>query len=218
MRRLRILDLFCCEGGAAVGYSRAGFDVIGVDITPQHRYPFPLIAADALQPPVRLNDFDAIHASPPCQHYSTATNATGDPNEWPDLIEPVRAMLHDTGLPYVIENVTGAPLRPDVTLCGSMFGARYRRHRIFELGRFTIWGAPQCRHADQRRQGPIVDVTGNAGGPNQTPRPGFPIKYHNADHARQVMGMPWASRHGCVEAIPPAYTEFIGEQLLQAIR
>jgi len=216
--RPRLLDLFCCEGGAAMGYQRAGFDVVGVDITPQRRYPFPMIVADALRPPVRLEDFDAIHASPPCQRYSTATNATGDPDDWPDLVEPVRQMLEDSGRPYVIENVAGAPLRPDLTLCGSMFGARYRRHRVFELGRWTIWGAPTCRHADQRRGGPIVDVTGNAGGPNQTPRPGFPIKYHDADHARHVMGMPWASRHGCVEAIPPAYTAFIGAQLLEALR
>jgi len=212
-RRPLLLDLFCCEGGAAMGYHRAGFDVIGVDIVPRPAYPFAFVQADALAPPFRLDLFDAIHASPPCQHYSTATQATGDQSEHPDLYEPTKAMLEASGVPYVIENVEGSPLRPDVTLCGSMFGLQVRRHRVFELGGWFTFGQP-CRH---RGQGRTVDVTGNAGGPRQTDRPGFPIKYRNADHAREVMEMPWATGYGCTQAIPPAYTELLGGELYHAI-
>src|SRR5690606_19307640 len=137
-----------------------------------------------------------------------------NPEDWPDLIGPTRTELDRIGLPYVIENVEGAPLRPDLKLCGSMFDMQVRRHRVFELGGWTAWGAPHCRHAVQRRRGPIVDVTGHAGGRNQTPRAGFPIKYYDAEHGRELMGMPWASTHGLVEAVPPVYTEWIGTELL----
>ena len=203
-----------------MGYSRAGFDVVGVDIDPQPRYPFTFVHRDALSfdpAHVRAN-YHAVHASPPCQRYSTATGATGNPDDWPDLVDHTRQLLETIGLPYVIENVEGAPLRRDVLLCGSMFGARYRRHRVFELGGWTMFGAPTCRHAEQRRGGPTVDITGNAGGRNQTPRPGFPIKYYDADHARELMGMPWASGHGCVEAVPPVYTELLGAALLEHVQ
>jgi len=197
-----------------MGYHRAGFDIIGVDIEPQPLYPFPMIVADMLNPPVRLKDFDLVHASPPCQRFSTATQATGTPTDHPDLIAPVRTMLKDAGVPYVIENVEGAPLRPDLVLCGSMFGMQIRRHRVFELGGWMIWGAPSCRHNGQGR---LVDVTGHAGGRGQTLRDGFPIKWCDVDHARDVMGMPWSDGRGCTEAVPPAYTEFIGRQLLEQL-
>ncbi len=216
MSRPLLLDLFCCEGGAAMGYHRAGFDVIGVDINPQPRYPFPVVQADALAPPFDLARFDAIHASPPCQAYSQNTQTTpGAQDRHPDLVGPTRAMLERLGVRYVIENVEGAPLRRDVLLCGSMFGLRTRRHRVFELGGWMMLSTHVCGH---KRQGRTVDVTGNAGGHGQTDRPGFPVKYRDADHARAVMQMPWATGRGCTQAIPPAYTEHIGRQLLEAIR
>ena len=132
----RILDLFCGAGGCSVGYERAGFDVVGVDIAPQPNYPFGFVQADALAAleVVPLTTVDAIHASPPCQAFSLATLYHGRENaeKYPDLIEPVRKLLLDTGLPFVIENVPGAPIRHDVLLCGEMFGLRVHRHRYFE--------------------------------------------------------------------------------------
>ena len=131
----RLLDLFCCAGGAAKGYNQAGFDIVGVDITPQPNYPFPFVQADALQlDPKFLLSFDAVHASPPCQSYSVLAKRTGNGSSWPRLIEPVREMLVQSGLPYVIENVVGAPLLNPIQLCGTMFpGLRVLRHRLFEV-------------------------------------------------------------------------------------
>lgn len=133
-RKPKLLDLFCCAGGAGVGYSRAGFEVIGVDITPQPRYPLPFIQTDALKlDPKFIALFDAIHASPPCQSYSDLAKRNGNADEWPRLIEPVREMIIRSGLPYVMENVDGAPLRDPMILCGTMFkGMRVLRHRLFK--------------------------------------------------------------------------------------
>ena len=221
MSRPLLLDLFCGAGGASVGYHDAGFDVVGIDIEPQPNYPFTFHQEDAVEWLARhlgeLDDVTAIHASPPCQRYSTSTASTGDPDGHPDLIEPIRDLLEMSGKPYVIENVEAAPLRRDLVLCGSMFDLRVRRHRVFELGNWMLWGAPPCRHVEQRRSGPVVDVTGHAGGRNQTLRDGYPIKFYDLEHAREVMGMPWASTRGCTEAIPPAYTEFIGRQLIDQL-
>ena len=120
--RPRLLDLFCCAGGASAGYAAAGFDVYGVDLVPQPHYPFSMQVADALTlSPAFLSEFDAIHASPPCQSYSDLAHRTGNGHTWPRLIEPVREMLAATGKPYVIENVEGAPLQSPVILCGTMF-------------------------------------------------------------------------------------------------
>jgi len=130
----KLLDLFCCAGGAGVGYGRAGFDVVGIDITPQPRYPFPFIQADALTiDPRFLALFDVIHASPPCQSYSDLAKRNRNGHKWPRLIEPVREILQRTGLPYVLENVEGAPLNDPLVLCGTMFPKlRVIRHRLFE--------------------------------------------------------------------------------------
>jgi DNA (cytosine-5)-methyltransferase 1 len=127
----RILDLFCCAGGVAVGYSRAGFDIVGVDIDPQPHFPFEFIQADALTLDMKfLRSFDAIHASPPCQSYSDLAKRNRNAHEWPRLIEPVREILIKSGKPYVIENVEGAPLLNPVVLCGTMFkGLRVLRQQ-----------------------------------------------------------------------------------------
>jgi DNA (cytosine-5)-methyltransferase 1 len=134
VRKPRLLDLFCCAGGAGVGYSQAGFEVVGVDIKLQRNYPLPFIQADALAlDPKFISLFDAVHASPPCQAYSDLAKRNGNADEWPHLIEPVRDMLIRSGIPYVIENVDGAPLLNPVVLCGTMFPElRVLRHRLFE--------------------------------------------------------------------------------------
>ena len=211
-----ILDLFCGAGGAAMGYHRAGFDVVGVDIEPQPHYPFEFHRQDALEALRNTRDwraagFDAIHASPPCQAYSAgARMRLGKAKKHPRLIEPVRDLLDATGLPWVIENVPEAPLRRDVVLCGSMFGLAVRRHRVFEMNRL-IWGPPPCRH---REQPLVVGVYGDHP-EDSVIRKGHPaIRARDLAHAHEAMGMDWADWHGTKEAIPPAYTEFIGTQLL----
>nr|DAI69697.1 MAG TPA: Cytosine specific methyltransferase [Caudoviricetes sp.] len=211
MNRPKLLDLFCCEGGAATGYERAGFDVVGIDIHPQPLYPFEFHQSDAIDY-VRAHghEFDAIHASPPCQAHSTITP---DKSKHVDLIPATRTALIATGKPYVIENVEGAAraLIDPVRLCGSSFGLRVRRHRYFESNVY-LWSMP-CMH---EAQGTPTGVYGDhADGvtrrPDGTSRG---VKAQTVDEARAAMGMPWASWHGTTQAIPPAYTEFIGRQLL----
>lgn len=211
MSRPLLLDLFCGAGGAAMGYYRAGFDVIGVDIKPQPRYPFEFIQGDALRPPVDLSRFDAIHASPPCQKFSVM-KVLPQAKDHPDLIGPTRSLLAGSGLPYVIENVPGSPLRFPITLCGAMFGLRsseeryLRRHRLFESN--VLLQTYNCNH-----KGLAVGVYGHgsAGWLGQR------MRTAKADEAKVLMGMDWATRNGMSQAIPPAYTEFIGRQLMAAI-
>ena len=221
MTRPRLLDLFCGAGGAAMGYHRAGFEVVGVDIAPQPHYPFEFHQADALTYP--FDGFDAIHASPPCQHYSTATKMQGldAPDRHPDLIEPTRSRLFASGLPYVIENVRGAPLRASVQLCGTSFGLEgrgfyLRRHRLFETS-FPILFAPHpCAHPRGLR---ALDVTGHAngkrGGASYSPR--FPDLFDDLSTRKLLMGIDWMTSDELSEAIPPAYTEWIGRQLLAVL-
>ena len=198
--RPRLLDLFCGAGGAAMGYHRAGFDVVGVDIKPQPHFPFAFVQADALAPPFDLSDFDVIHASPPCQAFTTLKSLTG--KDYPDLIAETRKCL--SGSLHVIENVAGAPLYFPVRVCGSSLGLGVRRHRYFESN--AILWATDCDHPHQPRP---IDVTG-LGGPGGRHR-----KPQNVEHARKVMGIDWMSRAELSQAIPPAYTEFIGRQLLE---
>ena len=210
MTRPRLLDLFCGAGGAGMGYYRAGFDVVGVDINPQPKYPFAFHQADALTFP--LVGFDAIHASPPCQAYTKKTATWGrERTHWiehPDLLAPTRARVKEAGVPYVIENVEGAPIHAALMLCGTMFGLRIIKHRYFE----TNWPldvlAPDCDHSD------VYNPWAGKG--------------RSADKLREAQGTPWipmsggASRKAGVtgdlfNAIPPAYTQFIGEQLLRVV-
>jgi len=204
---VKILDLFSCAGGAAVGYSQAGFDVVGVDIAPQPNYPFEHHVMDweAALDTLDLTEFDAIHAAPPCQGYTALKAVHG--NEWPLLIEPVRSRLDAIGLPYVIENVQGSPLRRDLTLCGEMFGLKVIRHRYFELGGWTAIQPEHLRHRGrvagwrhgQFFEGPYFAVYGLGGGK------GTVAQWQDA------MGIDWTNdRHELAEATPPAYTKYIG--------
>lgn len=206
----RLLDLFCGAGGAAMGYHRAGFDeIVGVDIKPQPRYPFTFVRADALEYlAARGHEFDAIHASPPCQKYTWAAKRWRD-IERSDLVGATREALATTGKPYTIENVIGAPLQRQIVLCGAMFGLRVLRHRCFE----TNWLLLQPSHPTHRGTvggGEYVTVAGH-GGNN--------AKGHGGRaHKQAAMGIDWMNDQELNEAIPPAYTEFIGRQLLQHLQ
>ena len=211
MTRPRLLDLFCGAGGATRGYQLAGFHVTGVDNRPQPRYVGDEFHhTDALTFP--LDGYDAIHASPPCQAYSVSTAANrAAGKDYPDLIGPTRDRLEAWGGTWVIENVPGAPLRPDYRLCGCMFDLPgLKRERWFE----TSWRAfdlrPPCHHPD-----PIVTVVGH--GPNHHSHyrrvPGH--EWTALKHA--AMGIDWMRREELGEAIPPAYTRHIGAQLLDAL-
>lgn len=202
-----------------MGLHRAGFDVIGVDIKPQPRYPFTFVQADATRPPFNLSDFDFIWASPPCQAH-TSLVALQD-KEYPDLIPHTRAMLDAGGTLYVIENVAGAPLRNPIMLCGSRFGLKVRRHRLFEskfLGRPGNYLFSGCDH---RRQGRPIDITGT--GSRRTSRRrdgggGDSFKPRNLEEAREAIGIDWMDRAELSQAIPPAYSEFIGRTALAAAK
>ena len=224
MVRPRLLDLFCGQGGAARGYDRAGFDVTGVDIDDQPRYPFQFIRADAL---TFLADggaagFDVVHASPPCQAYSV-TKATHSKTH-PKLVGPVRAALVATGLPYVIENVVGAPLMGALILCGTEFHLTatdddgrviaLKRHRLFESNVFLM-GAGGCCCGDIR--GRVGGVYGGGSSDRRHARHVRRGGYTPSKAVRaELLGIdPDAmTLHGQAQAIPPAYTAFIGAQLL----
>ncbi len=215
--RPRLLDLFCGAGGAAMGYHRAGFDVVGVDINPQPNYPYTFIQGDALEYAAAIADwrYDAIHASPPCQAF-TAYQRTGVVGEYPDLIAPVRELLLQIGLPYVIENVVGAPLYEPVTICGSMFDPPMdiRRHRLFE----TSWPLEPtdwpCRH---KLQAPGRFKSSSTRRPNSRKTIEIGSWDEKLSRQQEAMGIDWMTLEELSEAIPPAYTEFIGHQLLAHI-
>lgn len=204
MIRPRLLDLYCGGGGAGMGYHLAGFDVTGVDHVAQPRYPFEFYRADALDY-LRLygSEYDAIHASPPCQAFSLAQRIQARGHL--DLIVRTRRALIRSGKPWVIENVEGAPLAHPVTLCGAMFPRlRVYRHRLFEAN-FTIREpehpehyAPVTKMGRAPQRGEFLHVVGNFIGVAQ---------------ARAAMGVGWMSRDELSEAIPPAYTQYVGTQL-----
>jgi DNA (cytosine-5)-methyltransferase 1 len=223
----RLLDLFCGAGGAAMGYHRAGFDVVGVDIEPQPDYPFHLTQGDVLAlDPGWVGTFDAVHASPPCQAYSTPVLQANRQSEHPDLVADTRCLLERSGVPWVMENVPPAPMRRDLLLCGSMFDLtvewdgevfELRRHRIFEMGGWFPMGAPECRHR-HRVMGIYGDISKSPRGARCREGRVRPDVKAGRGQARELMGMPWVSEiRGVVEAIPPAYTEWIGGRLMEAL-
>ena len=212
MTRPRILDLFCGAGGCSTGYHRAGFDVVGVDLSAQPRYPFEFHQADAMTFP--LDGFDAVAASPPCQMYSRALRHMATPQ--PMLIDAIRARFATADLPWVIENVEGAPLpvasdlygRHGVMLCGTAFGLRVYRHRIFETS-FPVSGPP-CRH------------TRSAMNPhNAKGREIMYAEFGRGDPEKvwlREMGVEWMNRHEGRESVPPVFTEYIGGYLMAEVQ
>lgn len=228
MNAPRLLDLFSGAGGAALGYSRAGFDVVGIDLADHsRRYPFKFIQADAVEYlTAHGHEYDVIHASPPCQAYSVTRHSHNI--QHPELIEPVRAALIASGKPYVIENVVGAPLIDPIILCGSMFGLtavdsrdgvllELRRHRLFESNAYLT--APKCNHqhavggvyggGSSRRSATRLDWKGGGGRGGYTPV---------NDVRRELMGIWHMTGKELSQAIPPAYTEHIGSQLIDPSR
>ncbi len=191
-----------------MGYNNAGFDVTGVDHEPQPKYPFAFIHGDALEYlALHGHEYDLIHASPPCQAYSTITKTAKTEDKHPDLIFPVRDLLKLIGKPYVIENVPGAPLENPLMLCGTMFGLNVVRHRIFETNP-VIWFPPQqCNH--------IKGVVKHGRRPDRTKHYAA-VTGHFSDvaFAQKSMGIDWLGQKKLAQAIPPAYTEWIGNQLI----
>ena len=235
-----LLDLFCGAGGASEGYARAGWEVVGVDLVDQPRYPYSFRKADAIEYLAAGGwlGYDAIHASPPCQRYSTMRRGLWKDREHVDLIAPIREGLRNVGLPYVIENVEGARalLLDPIRLCGTGFGLgtsegnQLRRHRYFEIWPNTPLLVPPCAHNQAsaapvygggqngdyrwpRRKPKTIGVWGNAGG--SSARDGL-VQFGTAAR-REAMGIDWMVGRELSEAIPPAYTEWIGRQLLAAL-
>lgn len=216
MTRPRLLDLYSGAGGAAMGYHRAGFNVVGVDIRPMPRYPFEFHQADALEfLAAHGHEFDAIHASPPCQAYSLLAFAPNrNMDNYEKTVPEVRRALILSSKPYVIENVPGAPLENRVILCGTMFGLSTHKHRAFEC-RPPVWFAPAgCRRdlrvkakgqgrklALYKREG-MITVAGHT---------------FSLPAGRKAMDIDWMTRDELAEAIPPAYTEYIGRHLLAVL-
>jgi len=205
----RAADLFCGAGGAAMGLSRVGFTVEGWDTKPQPRYPFKFHLGDALK--ADLSGFDFIWASPPCQAYSMAAKTQRNLGRtYPDLLAPTRCVLEKSGMAWVIENVPGAPMRPDFKLCGCQFGLELRRERWFE----TSWNAlallPSCQHPR-----PVVSVVGHGTPTWVRQKLGYnpTIKDYRA-----AMGIDWMNRDELSQAIPPAYSEFLGRQIIRLLK
>lgn len=204
----KLLDAFCCAGGAGKGYSNAGFDVTGIDIEPQPNYPHKFIQGDALEYIDKHgHEYDAVHASPPCQAYTKAQRIRK--NEHPDLIAPTRELLVGLGAPWVIENVPDSPLINPRELCGAMFNLLTYRHRLFETS--FDWAppahpahvTPNVKMGRRPREGQFIHVVGNFSG---------------VEYARRAMGIDWMTRDELRESIPPAYTEYIGKYLIKEIK
>ena len=199
MKKLKLIDLFCGAGGCSVGYHRAGFEVVGVDNKPQKNYPFKFIQADALS--IDLSSYDMVHASPPCQRFSISTP---NPGKHPNLISATRDVLIKSGKPYVIENVPHAPITPDIILEGGLFGLdKIKRKRHFETHPPIFKLRPKIVYP-----GPVISVTGHGTTSGNRTTWGRNIK---VAEMRQAMGIDWMNRDELSQAIPPAYTEYIGK-------
>jgi DNA (cytosine-5)-methyltransferase 1 len=223
--RPKLLDLFCCAGGCSEGYRKAGFTPYGIDIENQPRYPFPFLQMDALEALDKLDigeglifnngetlykeDIVAFHASPPCQHYSLACVAAHTTHKFPDLLPQTRERLKSTGKPWVIENVPNAPMEADFILCGSMFGLPIVRHRLFEMFPKCFDLVMCCNHVDAP-----IGIYGHGTNSWYRRKTG-----HNASTQdwREAMKIPWMTKAELAEAIPPAYTEFIGKYLMREL-
>jgi DNA (cytosine-5)-methyltransferase 1 len=216
MSRPLILDLFCCQGGAAAGYARAGFDVVGVDVVPQPRYPFRFIEADALDYP--LDGYAAVHASPPCQDHSALSPTNpGKRHGTGWMLAATIDRLIASGLPYVIENVPGADMPGAFTLCGRSFGiAKLKRHRQFLTNVLMLVPPCACTRA-VRPIGVYGDLSKNDRRITTSHDPYVRMRAGVAT-ARELLDCHWMDADGLTQAIPPVYTEFIGEQLLDHIR
>lgn len=229
---MRVLDLFCGAGGAAMGYHRAGFtEIIGIDINPQPRYPFTFFRANVLSLSITaLQQYDLIHASPPCQAYSVTRHSHN--KQHPELVEPVRQMLQESGVPYVIENVPGAPLIEPITLCGAQFALEaldidgehlyLKRHRLFETS-FPLTSLGCCCAAPKAKGYLCGGVYG--GGPsNRQKGPWFEGKSRRGGYTptsevrNALMGIDWMSQKELCQAIPPAYTEYIAKAFLKSLQ
>jgi DNA (cytosine-5)-methyltransferase 1 len=227
VRQPTLIDLYCCAGGAAVGYHRAGFRVIGYDKDPQPNYPFEFRQADvlSLDPEALQAEADALHASPPCQHHSRTANIhpegrTGGYKEpraraakadHPDLINPTRDLLNATGLPWIMENVPEAPLRNPVILCGLMFGLKVYRHRKFELN----WPLSLSLPSHGPHDGWTNTTKGYSSHANGASMITVAGKNFNLNDGKAAMGVDWAATQAEVaQMIPPAYTEWLGRQLM----
>lgn len=210
-----VLTLYSGAGGSGMGYHLAGFRVVGVDIAPQPWFPFEFIQGDAIEIVMDIGkDFDFIDASPPCQRHSALTKGTNHGRQYADFLPQTRDVLTGLGVPFLIENVAGAPLRKDLMLCGEMFGLKVIRHRFFEVHGVKV---PQPVHKQHRGRvagmrhgvwyrGPYVAVYGDGGGKG------------SLRDWQDAMGMPWVhDRKGIAEAVPPAYTEYIGKEILRSI-
>lgn len=201
---MRLLDIGCCAGGASVGYAAAGFEVEGIDHEPQPDYPFPFTKMDMRElTHADLAGFDAVHISPPCQKFTRARHlrdAQGGKTRALNLIPFARSLVQFSGLAYVIENVPGAPLVGTV-LCGSSFGLKVRRHRVFES---NVWIPPlACKHKEQGRPVGVYHVLND-----HVPQGGTTAR--DMDEATEAMGMDWTDWDHLKEAIPPAYTKYVG--------
>ena len=200
-KKLLLLDLFCGAGGAARGYADAGFEIVGVDNQPQPNYPFEFHQADAMTCP--LDGFDVIHASPPCQGYSRVMRHLAAPK--PMLIDAVRERVR--GKIYVIENVMGAPMPTAIILCGTAFGLRVYRHRLFESNVAML--GPECDHSK----------------PAMNPHAISGREYMRAEWGsgseliwRQEMGVGWMNHGEGRQAVPPVFTEYIGQRLMEYLK
>lgn len=215
-----LLDLYCCAGGAGKGYADAGFTVTGVDRDPQPNYPFCFTQDDVISylkekvKAIRLL-VKVVHASPPCQDHCALTKGTNRGLVYDDYLAETRELLEWVGLPYVIENVAGAPIRKDLMLCGEMFDLRVLRHRYFEFGGGLT--PPKIKHPKHRGrvagmrhgvwyEGPYFAVYGDGGGKG------------TVKQWQDAMGIDWTSvRREIAEALPPAYTRFIGEHVMKEL-
>lgn len=223
--RPRLLDCFVCQGGSSVGYARAGFEVVGVDIAFQKRYPFELHVGDAVQFLAdHGHEYQVVSASPPCQRWSTGTRAI-DRSRYPALIEPTRELLLQLDVPWVIENVKGAALRDPLMLCGTEFALsavdddstplEMWRHRLFESN-VPLVGNGGCQHGRWAAQ-----CAGSYGGARRDKLEARHVRHGGYVPSKAVqerlLGIEWMDQRGLFQSIPPCYATHVGRQLLAAL-